>query len=144
MTDATVTGTTRRWPVISALGVVMIFTWGSTYYLLTVLAAPIAASMGWGLGSITGALSAGLLVAGLISPVVGRAISRHGGRPLLAFGCGLIAGGLLVISAAAQLRIFWAGLLLVGLGMAAELYDPAVASLGRLYRRTGCRLGLRW
>jgi hypothetical protein len=55
----------RRWPVISALGVVMIFTWGSTYYLMTVLALPIAEDTGWSLTSITGALSAGLLVAGL-------------------------------------------------------------------------------
>ena len=31
--------------VISALGVVMIFTWGSTYYLMAVLAAPIAAGV---------------------------------------------------------------------------------------------------
>lgn len=133
MTDATLTGTTRRWPVISALGLVMIFTWGSTYYLMTVLAAPIAASTGWGLASITGALSAGLLVAGIVSPVVGQAISRHGGRPILAVGCGLIAGGLLVIAGATELWIFWAGWLLLGLGMACGLYDPAFASLGRLY-----------
>lgn len=50
MTDAVVTGQARRWPVISALGVVMIVTRGSTYYLMTVLAAPIAAHTGWGLG----------------------------------------------------------------------------------------------
>ena len=25
--------TTRRWPVISALGIVQIFAWGSSYYL---------------------------------------------------------------------------------------------------------------
>lgn len=133
MTEAALTGTARRWPVVSALGLVMIFTWGSTYYLMTVLAAPIAAGTGWGLGSITGALSAGLLVAGLVSPVVGRAISRHGGRPVLAVGCGLIAGGLLVIAGATELWIFWAGWQLLGLGMASGLYDPAFASLGRLY-----------
>jgi predicted MFS family arabinose efflux permease len=123
----------RRWPVISALGVVMIFTWGSTYYLMTVLAAPIAADTGWSLGSITGALSAGLLVAGLASPRVGRMIARHGGRPVLAAGCAMIAAGLLVIAAAPALSVFWAGWLLLGLGMAAGLYDPAFASLGRLY-----------
>jgi MFS family permease len=123
----------RRWPVISALGVVMIFTWGSTYYLMTVLAAPIAADTGWSLGSITGALSAGLLVAGLVSPRVGRAISRHGGRPVLAAGCATIAAGLLLIAAAPTLWVFWAGWLILGLGMAAGLYDPAFASLGRLY-----------
>ncbi len=135
MTDAAMTGQARRWPVISALGVVMIFTWGSTYYLLTVLAAPIARDTGWSLGSITGALSVGLLVAGLVSPLVGRAIARHGGRPVLAAGCALIAAGLLVIVGATHLWMFWAGWLLLGLGMAAGLYDPAFASLGRLYGR---------
>lgn len=125
----------RRWRVISALGVVMIFTWGSTYYLMTVLAAPIAAETGWGLGSLTGALSSGLLVAGLVSPLVGRAIARHGGRPVLAAGCGLIGAGLLTIAAAQSLWIFWAGWLVLGAGMAAGLYDPAFATLGRLYGR---------
>ena len=135
MTDAAVAGRSRRWPVISALGVVMIFTWGSTYYLMTVLAAPISRDTEWSLGSITGALSAGLLVAGLVSPIVGRAIARHGGRPVLASGCGLIATGLLVIAGATHLWMFWAGWLPLGLGMAAGLYDPAFASLGRLYGR---------
>jgi predicted MFS family arabinose efflux permease len=123
----------RRWPVISALGVVMIFTWGSTYYLMTVLAAPIAADTSWSLGSITGALSVGLLVAGLASPRVGRMIARHGGRPVLAAGCAMIAAGLLVIAASPVPWVFWAGWLILGLGMAAGLYDPAFASLGRLY-----------
>lgn len=133
MADAEVTGQTRRWPVISALGVVMIFTWGSTYYLMTVLAAPVARDTGWSLGSITGALSLGLLVAGLVSPIVGRAIARHGGRPVLGAGCALIATGLLVIAGATHLWVFWTGWVLLGLGMAAGLYDPAFASLGRLY-----------
>jgi predicted MFS family arabinose efflux permease len=123
----------RRWPVISALGVVMIFTWGSTYYLMTVLALPIAEDTGWSLTSITGALSAGLLVAGLASPRVGRVIARHGGRPVLAAGCAMISTGLAVIAIAPALWVFWAGWLILGLGMAAGLYDPAFASLGRLY-----------
>ncbi|MDX6751011.1 MFS transporter [Geminicoccaceae bacterium 1502E] len=130
--------TAARWPVISALGVVMIFTWGSSFYLMAVLAGPIAADTGWSLGEVTGALSAGLLVAGLASPAVGRSIALHGGRPVLASGCALIAAGLLVIATAASLWAFWAGWLLLGLGMAAGLYDPAFATLGRLYG-TGAR-----
>ena len=119
--------------MISALGVVMIFTWGSTYYLMAVLAAPIAADTGWPLSGITAALSVGMLVAGLASPTVGRAISHHGGRPVLAIGCVLIALGLSVIALAPHLWLFWVGWLLLGVGMAAGLYDPAFASLGRLY-----------
>lgn len=116
----------------------MIFTWGSTYYLMTVLAGPIAADTGWSLAAVTGALSGGLLVAGLASPWVGRAIARHGGRPVLVAGCVLIACGLLMIAAAPHLSVFWAGWTVLGFGMAAGLYDPAFATLGRLYG-TGAR-----
>jgi predicted MFS family arabinose efflux permease len=123
----------RRWPVVSALGTVMIFTWGSTYYLMAILAAPIAADTGWPLGAIMGALSGGLLLAGLVSPSVGRAIAEHGGRPVLAAGCLSIAAGLALIALSPALWVFWAGWMLLGLGMAAGLYDPAFATLGRLY-----------
>ncbi|MDO6585042.1 MFS transporter [Salipiger sp. 1_MG-2023] len=133
MTETITLAPAPRWPVISALGVVMIFTWGSTYYLMAVLAAPIAQDTGWSLEAITGALSAGLLTAGLASPATGRAIAAYGGRPVLAFGCLLIAIGLLIVAAATQIWMFWAGWLVLGFGMAAGLYDPAFAALGRLY-----------
>src|SRR5690554_3839383 len=83
-----------RWPIISALGVVQIFAWGSSYYLLAVLAAPIAADTGWPLAWIVGALSIGLLAAGIVSPRVGDAIGQHGGRPVLTVACLLLAAGL--------------------------------------------------
>lgn len=63
--------TDRRWPVITVVGIEQILAWGSSYYLLTVLAPPIAADTGWPLPWIIGGLSAGLLVAGLVSPRVG-------------------------------------------------------------------------
>jgi MFS family permease len=122
----------RRWPVISALGVVMIFTWGSTYYLVTVLALPIAAETGWSLTSITGALSAGLLVAGFASPRAGRVIARHVGRPVLEAGCAMNSTGLAVIAIAPALSVFWAGWLILGLGMAAGLYCLASAPMGQI------------
>ncbi|RVT81811.1 MFS transporter [Rhodobacteraceae bacterium CCMM004] len=123
----------RTWPVVSALGVVMIFTWGSTIYLMAVLAVPVAEETGWGLPAVTGALSAGFLLAGLVSPAVGRLIARHGGRPVLAGGCAVIATGLATLAIAPSLPVFWVGWLILGAGMAAGLYDPAFATLGRLY-----------
>lgn len=84
----------RRWSIPSALGVAQIFAWGSSYYLLTALAKPIAADTGWSMDWIIGALSLGLLVSGAVSPHVGRAIGRHGGRPVLAAACLLQASGL--------------------------------------------------
>ena len=66
----------NRVVIISALGVTQIFAWGTSYYLPAVLAAPIVADTGWSLAWVVGGLSLGLLTAGLVSPWVGRAISR--------------------------------------------------------------------
>lgn len=125
-----------RWPIISALGVVQIFAWGSSYYLLAVLAAPIAADTGWPLSWIVGALSIGLLAAGIVSPYVGDAIGQHGGQPVLALACLLLAAGLIILAAAPSLWVFVAGWIVLGIGMAAGLYDAAFAALGGYYGRS--------
>ena len=69
--------------VITALGVAQILAWGTSFYFPAVFAGPIVAETGWSLGFVVGGTSIGLLVAGLISPQVGRIIDRHGGRPVL-------------------------------------------------------------
>ncbi|GJD94441.1 MFS transporter [Methylobacterium iners] len=126
-------GEARRWPVISALGVAQILAWGSSFYLLGVLAAPIAADTGWPLAWVFGGLTLGLLVAGLVSPCIGRIIDEHGGRPVLGASSLSLAAGLVVLGLAPSLPVFLAGWLLLGLGMGCGLYDPAFATLGRLY-----------
>lgn len=128
--------TARRWPVITALGVVQIFAWGSSYYLLAVLAAPIAADTGWPLSWIVGGLSIGLFVAGLVSPRVGDAIGWRGGKPVLALSCVLLAVGLLTLGLAPGLPVFVAGWVVIGFGMGAGLYDASFATLGGLYGRS--------
>lgn len=122
-----------RWPIISALGVVQIFAWGSSYYLLAVLAAPIAADTGWPLAWIVGALSIGLLAAGIVSPRVGDAIGQHGGRSVLTVACLLLAAGLVILAVAPSQWVFVAGWVVLGLGMGAGLYDAAFATLGGYY-----------
>lgn len=119
--------------MISALGIVQILTWGSSFYLLSVLAGPISTDTSWPLAWIIGGLSLGLLVAGLVSPRVGTRIGRDGGRAVLAFAAVVLALGLTTLGAAPNLPIYLAGWLLIGLGMGTGLYDPAFATLGRLY-----------
>jgi MFS family permease len=123
--------------IISVLGVTQIFAWGSSYYLPAVLAKPIAADTGWSLSWVVGGLSLGLLIAGLVSPRVGRAIARRGGRPVLAVSAGLLAAGLSALALAHSLPAFLRAWLLIGLGMGTGLYDPAFATLGRLYGHGG-------
>ena len=112
-----------------------ILAWGSSYYLPAVLAKPIAADTGWPLPWVVGGLSLGLLVAGLVSPRVGRAIERRGGRPVLALASVLLAAGLAGLGLAPDLPAYLAAWVVIGLGMGAGLYDAAFATLGRLYGR---------
>ena len=119
--------------VLSAIGVGQILSWGSTYYLPAVLAVPIQRDTGWSLGCIFGALSVGLMASGLVSPLVGRMIHRHGGRPVLAGAAALIALGQIGLWAAPNLAAFVAAWVVIGLGMGGGLYDPAFSTLGRLY-----------
>lgn len=122
----------KRW-IVSALGIMQIFAWGSTFYLPAILAAPIAADTGWSLTWIVGSLSMGLVIAGLVSPRVGIAIDRFGGRRLLSLSCVLLTIGLLLIGSAAVLWVYMAGWLILGIGMGAGLYDAAFATLGQIY-----------
>ena len=123
--------------VISVLGVTQIFAWGSSYYLPAVLAKPTASDTGWSLSWVVGGLSLGLLIAGIVSPWVGRAIAQRGGRPVLAGSAGLLATGLSALALAHSLPAFLIAWALIGLGMGAGLYDPAFATLGRLYGHSG-------
>lgn len=123
----------RQYVVVTALGLGQIFAWGSSYYLLGVLAGPIARDTGWSREWIIGALSLGMLVSGAISPAIGRLIDRIGGRPVLASSAVLLGLGQILLAAAPSLPLFVVAWLVIGLGMGSGLYDPAFATLGRAY-----------
>ena len=80
--------------VITALGIAQILAWGTSFYFPAVFAEPIVAETGWSLGFVVGGTSIGLLVAGLISPQVGRIIDTHGGRRVLLASSLFYASGL--------------------------------------------------
>ena len=138
--DAATPGIARpRFGLISALGVAMILAWGSSFYLLAVLATPIATDTGWPLSWIVGGMSIGLLTSGFVSPCVGREIERRGGRPVLAFSAVFLALGLFGLAVAPALPVFLVAWVVLGVGMGAGLYDPAFATLGRLYGQNARR-----
>jgi predicted MFS family arabinose efflux permease len=83
-----------------------------------------------------GGLALGLLVAGAVSPRVGRAIARYGGRVVLPCGAVLIAGGLLLIGTAQNFVVYLIGWAIAGSGMGAGLYDSVFATLGTLYGKS--------
>jgi MFS family permease len=80
-----------------------------------------------------GGVSIGLLIAGLISPRVGRLIGERGGRPVLVSSSVLFALGLAGIGAAPSLPFYLAAWVVAGVAMGTGLYDAAFATLGRRF-----------
>ena len=118
---------------VAAVGVIQILTWGSSYYLLAVLAGPITQDTGWPYAWVIAGVSLGLLFAGAVSIWVGRTIEEYGGRRVLAASALLLAAGLSMMAMAPTVPIYLAAWLLLGAGMGAGLYDAAFSTLGRLY-----------
>lgn len=123
----------NRSRLVWAMGFTQILAWGTTYYLPAVLAAPIAKETGWSITSVVGGLSWGMLVAGASSPAVGRHIDRHGGRSVLAASSLLLALGMLLMGLAGSTATYYLAWTLIGVAMAAGLYDAAFSTLGRLF-----------
>jgi predicted MFS family arabinose efflux permease len=119
--------------VVGALGFTQILGYGTTFYLPAILGLPISSDTGWPLPWVVAGLSIGMLCGGLASPVVGKAIDRHGGRPVLATGSLLLALGLAGIASATNLGLYLLAWCVIGLGMGTSLYEAAFAALGRLY-----------
>ena len=118
---------------IFLLGLLQILVWGGSFFLLAVMAAPIARDTGWALQWVYGALSLSLLVSALLAPLTSRLIARFGGRPVLASSGAVVAVGLLLMAAAPSLGWFLLAWGVIGVGMALGLYEALFASLGALY-----------
>jgi hypothetical protein len=126
-------GAPDRRIVIAALGVAQILAWGTSFYFPAVFAGPIVTETGWSLGWVVGGTSIGLLVAGLISPQVGRIIDGHGGRPVLLASSLFYAAGLIGIGLSPTLPVYLFAWMLLGAGMGTGLYDAVFSALGRMY-----------
>jgi MFS family permease len=121
------------WRAVPVLGITQILSWGTIFYTPVLILPLVAADRGWSMSFAMGGFSVGLLVAGLASPYVGRSIDRYGGHVVMTIGSLICALGLFLIAHAAN-RVAYIGVWTVlGIGMAANLYDPAFASLGRIF-----------
>src|SRR5579862_887460 len=121
------------WRAVPVLGVTQILSWGTIFYTPVLIVPLIAAERGWSISFTMGGFSVGLLIAGLISPYVGRTIDRFGGHVVMTAGSLIGALGLFLIVHAASKPAYLAVWCVLGVAMAANLYDAAFGSLGRIF-----------
>lgn len=122
-----------RLRVIAAVGAGQLLAWASSYYLLAIVARPMAQTLGLPPVHVYACFSAALLVAALLGPWAGARVDKHGGRRVLlasnlAFALALAA--LAVAQGPLTLALGW---LLLGAAMPLGLYDAAFSTLVRLY-----------
>jgi predicted MFS family arabinose efflux permease len=133
-------------PLVTALGIGQIVSWGSLFYAIGVLGAAMRRDLGVSELFLFGTFSAALLVSGTMAPMMGRLIDRRGGRFVLSLGSVLGAIAMAVLAVAPNAWVMAAGWLIAGASMSACLYDPAFATLsqhaGSNYRRAVSALTL--
>lgn len=115
------------------LGITQILSWGTIFYTPVLIVPRIAAEHGWSMSFAMGGFSVGLLIAGLVSPYVGRSIDRYGGHVVMTIGSLTAALGLALIGYANNPVSYYAVWMVLGVAMAANLYDSAFATLGRIF-----------
>ncbi len=121
------------WRAVPVLGVTQIISWGAIYYTPVLIVPLIVQERGWSIAFGMGGFSFGLLAAGLVSPLVGRSIDRFGGHVTMTFGSLIGALGLVLVVYAANRGTYLAAWMVLGVAMAANLYDSAFATLGRIF-----------
>jgi MFS family permease len=124
------------WGLVWALSVAQLVSWGALYYSFSLFVVPMEQELGWSRSVLNGALSMGLLTAGLCAYPVGSWIDRHGGRWVMT-ACATLGVVLLllwsVVTDAAAFYVIWLGM---GIALSGTLYEPCFAVLTRTFPRT--------
>jgi predicted MFS family arabinose efflux permease len=122
------------------LGLSQTIGFASTYYLAAILARPITSELGIPFEQYFVFSATASIISGLLGPILGRQIDQFGGRLVLPFASVAIAGGLVVMGLSTSAFVFLVAWVILGVGMAAGLYDAAFASVveiqGDLAQRT--------
>jgi hypothetical protein len=115
------------------LGVTQVLTWGTMFYPPVLIVPLIAADRGWSISFAMGGFSLALLTGGITARFIGASIDRLGGQVTMTLGSLAGALGLALMTQAAHPLAYLAVWMLIGAAMAANLYDAAFASLGRIF-----------
>jgi MFS family permease len=121
------------WRAVAVLGLTQILAWGTMFYTPVLMLPRLAADRGFTATFAMAGFSAGLLVAGFVARYVGILIDRYGGHRVMPAGSLLGALGLVGLTYAAGPSAYFAVWTVLGVAMASSLYDPAFATLGRIF-----------
>ncbi|MBB5754267.1 arsenite efflux MFS transporter ArsK [Prosthecomicrobium pneumaticum] len=124
---------------VAALGLTQIIGYGTLYYSFGILAPAMARDLGWPQEWVFGALSAALLIGGLVAPRTGRWIDRFGAGRVMAAGSLAAAAALVVCALAPSGPVFFAGLVAIEVASTFVQYGAAFPLLVQRHPDTAPR-----
>jgi MFS family permease len=119
--------------LVLRLSLAQLISWGSIFYLFSVVMAPLERDLGFSRAEVSVAFSLALLAEGLMAYPVGRWIDRGQERWVMTLGSVLAGICLLLHSRITSLFGLYAVWLGLGVAMAAVLYSPAFALITRRF-----------
>lgn len=117
---------------------------GLSQIVTGVMLKPITEDLGWTRTMTTGAITAGTITGGILSPLVGRLTDRYGGRFLMPLGALLSAGACVILAQLTTLWQFYAAYVL-GRGVSAPFLTqvlPITAVANWFLRKRGMAIGI--
>jgi MFS family permease len=99
------------------------------YYAFAVVAPAMAQQPGWGATAVSGAFSVGLLISGLSARPVAAVLGWLGPRLTMTAGSLLAIVATMLWASASSIATLYAAWVLIGVAMAATLYEPAIVTL---------------
>lgn len=117
------------WVIVAVLSVTETVSWGIVYYGFPVFLQGMEEDLGASRVAVTGAFSLGLGVSAAAAVPVGRWLDRHGPRALMTAGSCLATVLMVAWARVESLPALYAVWFLMGLAMAAILYEPAFVAI---------------
>ncbi len=117
------------WRIVWALAISTTVAYGVLYYSFAVFVQPMETEQNWNRAQTSAAFSLAMLVAGLVAPLLGRVLDKHGARMVMSFGA--LGSSLMLIlwSFTSSLPVLYATWFGLGLCAAATFYDPAFTTI---------------
>lgn len=122
------------WALVITLGVTATVSYGILSYGFAVFITPMGQELGWSKAQITGAFSISQLVLGVSAIPLGRWVDRRGARLLMTAGSVLATILLVAWSRVQSLEAFYLIWAIMGVALAAVLYEPAFAVVATWFR----------
>jgi len=121
----------------------MLLSYGCGSFVFSLFVNPLQSTFGWGRGHVMVGFTIFFVLQGVVSPLVGRLVDRHGPRRVIPLGALVMGLGFLLVSRTGSLLLFYASYVIIGAGSAGMGIVPCSAVVSSWFKRKrGIALGV--